>query len=383
MPGSNRLRITVIGRLFVVPSNRARWERVAERHPDMDVTLIAPATFWTDRYGTEQSFRATGEERENYRVLPFATTDRGLYRSLTLGMRGTHPHVVQVNDEPTEWDLFQSFLVARLLAPHALRFFCYYTNVLSTPDTWYRKAKMRAVFSLADGALPGSAESARVLRELRFTGPIYNHLEIGADERAWAPAEARQSGRPFTIGFVGALRPEKGVDDLARAVVRLHGDWRLVVVGDGPERNSITKILAAGGHEHRLDLKGLVDRDTLPQLMREFDVLVLPSRTTPAWREQFGVVLAEAMLSGVTVTGSDSGAIPEVIGGAGLIFPESDYQALADRLQLVANRPDYRRKLARLGRERALQLYSYSALADQTYSLYRKLLQGRADELRL
>ena len=52
---------------------------------------------------------------------------------------------------------------------------------------------------------------------------------------------------------------------------------------------------------------------------------MLPSLTRPNWKEQFGRVLIEAMASGVPVIGSDSGAIPDVIGQAGLIFPEGDF----------------------------------------------------------
>lgn len=368
----------MIAHSFVVPSNRARWERLAERHPDADVTLIAPTTFRTDRYGAKQSFRVTSDERRNYRVLPIATTDRRLYRSLTLGMRRTRPHVVQVNEEPTEWVLLQSFLAARLLVPRAVRLFYYYTNILSPPDTWYRKAKVRSVFGLAGGAFAGSAGSERVLRALGFAGPVHIQTEIGADERVWTPSPPGRDGRPFTIGFVGALTPQKGVVDLARAALDLRGDWRLVVVGDGPERDSVKTVLAAGGHEDRLDLEGLVERDALPPLMREFDVLVLPSRTIPTWREQFGLVLAEAMLSGVAVIGSDSGAIPEVIGDAGLIFPEGDIEALRAHLAQLCDDPPLRRALAGAGRQRALDRYSASALADETYNLYSALLHTRS-----
>lgn len=373
------LRILVAAHSLVVPSNRARWERLAERHPDTDVTLVSPARYQTRHLGVEQDFEVTPMDRGNFRLCPKPTTTRGLYRSLTLGIRAARPHVIQTNEEPTEWVLLQSFLAARLLAPRALRLFYYYTNILSPPDTWYRKAKVRAVFGLAAGAFAGSAESERVLRELGFAGPVHIQTEIGADERVWTPSPPRRDGRPFTIGFVGALTPQKGVVDLARAVLDLLGDWRLVVVGDGPERDSVRTVIAAGGYEDRLDLRGLVERDTLPPLMREFDVLVLPSRTISTWREQFGLVLAEAMLSGVAVIGSDSGAIPEVIGDDGLIFPEGDYRALATHLQLLVDRPDHRRDLARQGRNRALRLYSATALADQTYDLYRKLVEGRAE----
>ena len=70
----------------------------------------------------------------------------------------------------------------------------------------------------------------------------------------------------------------------------------------------------------------------LPQVMNALDTLVLPSRTTPRWKEQFGRVIIEAQACERPVVGSASGAIPEVIGEAGLVFPERDAKALAGAL---------------------------------------------------
>ena len=67
----------------------------------------------------------------------------------------------------------------------------------------------------------------------------------------------------------------------------------------------------------------------MPALYREMDVLVLPSRTTPTWAEQFGKVLCEALLCGTPVIGSSSGEIPWVVTttGGGLVYPEGDTPA--------------------------------------------------------
>ena len=373
--GPNGLRVMVIAHSFVVPSNRARWERLAERHPDADVTLVTPDTFRTDRYGAEQMFAVAPEEQGNYRVVPMPTAGRGLYRSLTLGIRHARPHVVQVNEEPTEWVLLQSFLAARAFMPRAVRLFYYYTNILSLPDKWHRRAKQRAVFGLAHGAFAGSADSERVLRDLGFRKAVHIQTEIGADERVWRPSTQASGSRPFTIGYVGALLPEKGVADLVHALVAVPGSWRLVIAGDGPERPKVERILDAAGLRARLDFRGLVDRARLPLVVGELDILVLPSRTIPTWKEQFGLVLPEAMLSGVAVIGSDSGAIPEVIGDGGLIFPEGDRRALSTAIADLRDNPRQREDLARRGRTRALRLYSASALAEETYELYRGIIR--------
>jgi glycosyltransferase involved in cell wall biosynthesis len=89
--------------------------------------------------------------------------------------------------------------------------------------------------------------------------------------------------------------------------------------------------------------------------MRELDALVLPSRTTSVWKEQFGRVIVEAMACQTPVIGSDSGAIPEVIGDAGLIFPEGDAHALGNCLRRLIESPDLRRELGERGHARVKQ----------------------------
>ena len=72
---------------------------------------------------------------------------------------------------------------------------------------------------------------------------------------------------------------------------------------------------------------------------------MLPSRAMPNWQEQFGRVLIEAMACAVPVVGSDSGEIPNVIGDAGLVFPEDDVEALAQQLQRLSDEPVLARRV--------------------------------------
>jgi glycosyltransferase involved in cell wall biosynthesis len=103
------------------------------------------------------------------------------------------------------------------------------------------------------------------------------------------------------------------------------------------------------------------------------DVLALPSLTTPRWKEQFGRVLIEAQACGVPVVGSDSGAIPEVIGKSGLLFPEGDAPKLAGELKRLAGSPGLRKSLGPKGRNQVLSRYTNQKIADQIHRVYRTL----------
>jgi glycosyltransferase involved in cell wall biosynthesis len=109
---------------------------------------------------------------------------------------------------------------------------------------------------------------------------------------------------------------------------------------------------------------------------RSLDVLVLPSRSRSNWKEQFGRVLVDAMACGVPVIGSTCGEIPNVIGDAGLIFPEGDAAALRDHLRALRNDSSLRRDLAQRGRQRVLDRFTQEQIARRTYAVYCSLMRN-------
>jgi glycosyltransferase involved in cell wall biosynthesis len=100
-------------------------------------------------------------------------------------------------------------------------------------------------------------------------------------------------------------------------------------------------------------------------------VLVLPSRTTPTWKEQFGRAITEALSCGVPVVGSDSGEIPWLIGATegGLVFPEGDQRLLAKRLAELRDQPELRHRLADRGRAAVESMFSVPAATDPLESM--------------
>ena len=112
-------------------------------------------------------------------------------------------------------------------------------------------------------------------------------------------------------------------------------------------------------------LDGL-SHDQMARGYAQLDVLVLPSHTTPTWKEQFGRVIIEALWCGVPVVGSDSGEIPWLIEltGGGLVFAEGDADALAARLRELRAAPELREQLAQTGRAAVERLFSVPAATD-------------------
>ena len=147
---------------------------------------------------------------------------------------------------------------------------------------------------------------------------------------------------------------------------------KVTLVGGGPMEHALRRQVSLLNLDSVVDFPGPMLPEEIAHVLCEFDVLVLPSRTTPTWKEQLGRVLIEAMASGVPVVGSNSGAIPEVIGDAGLIFPEGDQDALAERLVTLALDESLRLRLRERGFLQCMK-YGNAELARRTVFLYREV----------
>ena len=181
------------------------------------------------------------------------------------------------------------------------------------------------------------------------------------------------------IGFIGRFVAEKGLPTLISAVARLEQNTRLVLAGSGPmeeELRQITGKVLPG----RTRFQRPLPRKQMPVLLGAFDALVLPSRTTAEWKEQFGRVLAEAMACGRLALGSNSGEIPAVLGDARLIFREGDSAGLARMLDALVVRGGGKQLAAGL-RKRAHSQFSEKYISSRTGDFFLRLIDRRVSPL--
>ena len=111
------------------------------------------------------------------------------------------------------------------------------------------------------------------------------------------------------------------------------------MAGDGPAAESLREQADTLDLGPRVRFLGPLDAADLPAFYAELDVLAVPSRPTAGWTEQFGRVAVEAMACGIPVVASASGALPDVVGGAGLLVPAGDPDALREALVRVGTDP--------------------------------------------
>ena len=182
----------------------------------------------------------------------------------------------------------------------------------------------------------------------------------------------------LSIGFVGRLIPEKGLDLLFRACVKLVGRWNLTVVGTGPAQEELEGLAERLGIAGRVSWLGALPRSGIDEVWPKLDCLVMPSRTTPQWIEITPRAALDAMAHGIAVVGSAAGALPETIGDAGIIVPEEDVSALAAALQRLHDMPGESARLGAAGRRRVMDEYTDSAVAEKTLRFWREVVHATA-----
>jgi glycosyltransferase involved in cell wall biosynthesis len=212
---------------------------------------------------------------------------------------------------------------------------------------------------------------AEVLRSKGYTGdltvcplPFDSELYHPRSEAEF-PSRLRRDAGEVLIGYVGRIVEAKGLRTLVEALALLpRPGWKLALVGAGPFEREFGELIRNKGLAGRVVQLGFVPHEETPGYLAAFDVLVLPSETQPNWKEQFGRVIVEALACGTPVIGSDSGEIPNLVlsSGGGLVFPERNAAAFADKLRTMISDPTLRQRYAENGRQWALKYASLPAV---------------------
>jgi glycosyltransferase involved in cell wall biosynthesis len=168
--------------------------------------------------------------------------------------------------------------------------------------------------------------------------------------------------------FVGEIAERKNVRLLVEAFAKVLAavpEARLLLVGSpGLGSAEVAEAIGRLGISHAVSRLGHAPQSVAEALVATADVLVLPSVD-----EGFGFPALEAMSVGTAVVASNSGSLPEVVGGAGLLVPVDDAEALAEGIVRVLGDPELRAELGGRGRRRAAG-YSWSAAAEKTIEVY-------------
>jgi glycosyltransferase involved in cell wall biosynthesis len=364
------MKVLMVSKSCVVASHHGKLKELVKM--GVDLTVVAPP-----RWGSQPLEIADANDYK-IRVLPCWFTPYNHFHFYPARVGPIDADLVHVEEEP--WSLVTYQFMRKCVKAGKPVVFTTLQNIFKhypPPFNFFE----RYTFSHAQAAIAGSKEIAGILRAKGFKKPV-TIAAYGIDPAIFAKRDVTRLretlglGNAFVIGFVGRVIADKGISELIRALALLPQSSVLLMLGDGTFRDEGTRLADTLGVSSRIRWIPRVQSSQVPDYLNLLDALVLPSRTTARWKEQFGRVLIEAMACETPPVGSSSGEIPHVIGDAGLIFPEGDVGALAEDLRRLLDNPLLRAQLGAKGRARVLQHFTDRRIAEETIKLYQQVLSG-------
>ena len=387
------MRILVASHSYIVDLNCEKLRVLANLEPGLEVTIVVPK-HWKPGGVMRDAVKSRFWQEGSFRVVPVSNFSQNNQGMLTFGadlialMRDFRPDIIQVEQGAKSLAYAQMITLNRLLNLKAKNLFFTWWNL---PYTLKFPVSRLEAYNLrhTDGVVVGNQDGAEVLRQRGYQKAMQVMPQLGVDEHLFRPQSqpelAAQLGitpTDFVVGFVGRFVEEKGLLTLMKALASLPDrPWKWLLLGRGALKETLLEQAKQRGVADRLIWVESVPHADVFRYINVMNALVLPSETahqfktltSVGWKEQFGHVLIEAMACQVPVIGSDSGEIPNVIGDAGLIFPEGNVEALSDRLTQLIDQPEYAREIGQRGYHRAIVRYTNRALAKELLNFYRDL----------
>jgi len=380
------MRLLVVGHPFLLAHNQKKY--VALKQLGAEIRLLVPSR-GRDRFDlTDCEVHPALRREEVVPLKAWLACSHMTYLHNPGGiaqvLREFQPDVVHIEEEPQALITLETIALQRAITPRAAVTLFSWDNLmrrrrfpLHTLKRRLRRYSLRRVAAV----ICGNRRAAELLRgEGYFRGPIevlpQYGLDVGEHQPGIEPTLRAKLGLQdsIVVGYVGRLVPEKGLRILLDALDQLRSlPWKLLLVGAGPLENEIREKWMAR-HPGRIVLLPAVRYEQVPQYLRCADIFVLPSYSTPRWMEQFGLAVAQAMLLGIPVIGSSSGAIPEVLGPGGIVFEERNTKELTQALKELLDSADRRKELGIRGREFGLRNYTLEGVAGRYHNLFERVL---------
>ncbi|MDX1933053.1 MAG: glycosyltransferase [Capsulimonadales bacterium] len=380
------MRVLVVSHSCVVDVNQQVFVALTQRQ-GIDVGLLIPSHWKSDITGAPVEPRFLPEIATH--AVPVMTAPVlapghitfHCYKYLPMtAIRDFRPDLIFSTQEPWSLSNLQALhLASRLGLPFLFQTNQNLNKTYAPPFSWFERLSYRR----ASMALAYSEEARQVMIRKGLTVPS-EVVPYATDTRRFLPRETTERRRTLgiadatVVGYLGRLVPEKGLDTLIDAVARLKTDRpvKLLFVGAGPQEAELRQRIADAGLTEQAVFAGVVPHHEAAEYMACMDIFVLPSRTMPNWKEQFGRVIIEALACHVPVIGSDSGQIPHLLRetGGGIIFREGDADDLAGSLKRLIESPEERSRLAVGGARIVEERFTCEAVAAQLHRIFEGVL---------
>ena len=174
---------------------------------------------------------------------------------------------------------------------------------------------------------------------------------------------------PICFGYIGRMVAEKGLPVLISAAKRLHDEareFRVIMIGDGPQRLQLENMCDAAGLHARVTFTGWLTAERLDEAARDIGVAVIPS----ICEETAGLAAIEQMMRGRAVLASDIGGLREIVDDVGMRFAPGNAGQLASCMRHLIRHPALARQLGQRARLRAEARFHEGRMVSEHRAVY-------------
>ena len=240
---------------------------------------------------------------------------------------------------------------------------------------WYSFVGMQQRVSRTLTRIITVSNSARkdISRDFRIPANKFRIVPNGINMKLFYPIDQIEREKNRVIVTNSADTPLKGLFFLFQAVAELEKmiDINITVVGEPKKDGDLVKLIRRLGIGHCIHFTGRIGNGEFVRQYARATVAVVPSVY-----EGFGLPVGEAMACGVPVISTTGGALPEVVGDAGVLVKPADSRALAGAIRDLLNNPLRAKELGLAGYRRVHKHFTWIKAAEKTVSAYREVIDG-------
>ena len=295
-----------------------------------------------------------------------------LRREVALLKREFTPSLIHVNANFSPADCFHALTVSAYSAPTVITLHNQWSEERKGVDTTLAQTMRRAewVTCVSQSSL---CQAREVLPEIADrSSVIYNGLKVPNLASTPLPWE------PPRLLCLGRLSREKGFDLALTAFAtasKYFPTVRMMIAGDGPERNALEFQSARLGLTSKVNFLGWISPDGVPALINSATIVILPSRS-----EGLPLVLGEAGYMGRPIVAARVGGLPEILlhQKTGMLVDKDDSGGLGEAIAFLLGQPKIAVEMGQRARDRALELFDFTSFVDAYDALYHKVVSIRS-----
>lgn len=343
-------KILIIDHSAVVKAYRKRCEILSDKY---DIRMIIPKVWNECGKNTiankDSNFKIYCSNTRLTNNIPLFTYEINLIIKV---LKEFKPDIIDIHEEPYSLSCIQIVLLASIFSSKSKIVFYSAQNIFKKYPLPIRIFEM-IVGKKAVGAYTCTKDISKVLKKRGFNKYIME-IPLGYDNKKFRVMEkdkeliSKLNLNGYVFGYIGRLELEKGILNLIEALREMPKDdnWCCLIVGNGTLKADIKEKVVEYKLSEKIIMIDAIEIEEVPKYINLLDYMIVPSITLKNIKEQFGRIIVESMACGVPVIGSTCGAVPEVIGDAGIVYNEDDIEELTGVLKKLIGDDNKRRELS-------------------------------------